>query len=67
MTQPDREEFIEATKKELEDHINRKHWKIIPFKSLTKGRILIPMVCSMKRKRNTVGEIAKCGKLDYVM
>ena len=37
MSQSDRENFIKATKKEMEDHINRKHWKLIPLKYLPKG------------------------------
>ncbi|MEM7283838.1 MAG: reverse transcriptase domain-containing protein, partial [Pseudomonadota bacterium] len=59
MKQPDRDKFIEAMYKELNDHIQRKHWKVIPMKSVPRGRVPIPMVWSMKRKRNPVGEIIK--------
>lgn len=45
--------------KELQDHINRKHWKIIPAKRVPRDRVPIPMVWSMKRKRNPIGDIVK--------
>lgn len=59
MKQPDRDKFIEAMRKELEDHINRKHWKVVPLKSVPKGKIPLPMVWSMKRKRDPLGFIIK--------
>ena len=59
MAEPDREQFIDAMKKELLDHINRKHWKVVPIKSIPKGKKCLPMVWSMKRKRNPIGEITK--------
>ena len=59
LKQDDREEFIKAMKKELEDHINRKHWKVVPLSSIPKNRTPIPMVWSMKRKRNPLGDIIK--------
>ena len=33
LRQPDRHEFIKAMHKELNDHITRKHWKVVPLKS----------------------------------
>ena len=59
MQAPDRELFIEAMHKELNDHISRKHWKIVPLKSIPAGKRAIPMVWSMKRKRNPLGETIK--------
>lgn len=59
LKQPDKEEFLKAMKKELLDHINRKHWKVIPLKVVPKGKRCLPMVWSMKRKRNPIGEITK--------
>jgi hypothetical protein len=59
LQQPDREEFIKAMTKELNDHISRKHWKVMPAKNVPKHKIPIPMVWSMKRKRNPIGEILK--------
>jgi len=59
LRQPDREEFIKAMHKELSDHIGRKHWKVVPIRSIPHGRTPIPMVWSMKRKRNPIGEIIK--------
>ena len=47
LQQPDRHEFIKAMEKELRDHINRKHWKVVPLKSIPVGKHAIPMVWSM--------------------
>ena len=44
---PDCHEFIKATKKELCDHIDRKHWKVVPLKSIPVGKHAVPMVWSM--------------------
>ena len=59
MRQPDRDHFIKAMYKELEDHIGRHHWKIVPITSVPPGKIPLPMVWSMKRKRNPIGIITK--------
>jgi hypothetical protein len=59
INQPDREEFIKSMNKELQDHIDRGHWKVIPSKSVPSGKMPIPMVWSMKRKRDPIGEIIK--------
>jgi hypothetical protein len=59
LKEPDREPFIEAMRKELEDHVGRKHWKVVPWKTVPSHKIPIPMVWSMKRKRNPIGEIVK--------
>ena len=55
-----REQSLEAMRKELNDHITRGHWKVIPMKCVPKHKRPLPMVWSMKRKRNPVGEITKC-------
>ena len=59
MSQPDRQQFIQAMKKELNDHISRGHWKVIPSKFVPSHKRCLPMVWSMKRKRNPIGEIIK--------
>ena len=59
LQQEDREHFIEAMTEELKSHIKRKHWKIVPLKSVPKGKRCLPMVWSMKRKKNPLGEIIK--------
>ena len=59
LQQPDRDKFIEAIEKELDDHILRKHWKVIPLCNVPKGKNPLPMVWSMKRKRNPLGEITR--------
>ena len=59
MKQPDGEEFVKAMEKELMDHIERKHWKVVPMRSIPKQKKAIPMVWSMKRKRDPLGSILK--------
>ena len=59
LQQEDREQFIKAMTEELKSHINRKHWKIVPLKSVPEGKRCLPMVWSMKRKKNPLGEIIK--------
>ena len=52
-----KKQFLAAMHKELTDHIGRKHWKVVAIKALPHDKIPSPMVWSMKRKRNPVGEI----------
>ena len=59
LRQPDREQFIAAMKKELEDHINCKHWKVVPANAIPPPKRAIPMVWSMKRKRDPLSNIIK--------
>lgn len=46
-------------KKELQDHISRNHWKVIPYRCKPNDKTAIPMVWAMKRKRNPLGKITK--------
>ena len=59
MSQPDRDKFLKVMEKELNDHINRGHWKIIPKRNVPPHKRCLPMVWSMKRKRNPIGQITK--------
>lgn len=52
MQAPDRKEFIKAAIKEVNDHIDRKHWELIPRKEVPKDVKILPAVWSMKRKRD---------------
>ena len=59
MKEPDQLQFLAAVQKELEDHVLCKHWKVIPLNSLPPNKRPLPMVCSIKRKRNPFGEITE--------
>jgi Reverse transcriptase (RNA-dependent DNA polymerase) len=59
MNADDKQQFVQAMYKELHDHINRKHWMIVPLKSVPPHKQALPMVWSMKRKRNPIGIIIK--------
>jgi hypothetical protein len=52
MKAPDSKEFIKAAIKEVNDHIERKHWELIPRNQVPKGIKVLPSVWSMKRKRD---------------
>jgi hypothetical protein len=52
MKEPDRDEFKKAIIKEVNDHIERKHWELIPRHAVPKGEKILPSVWSMKRKRD---------------
>ena len=43
----------------LNDHIQQGHWKVVNKNSIPQNRKALPMVWSMKRKRNQIDEITK--------
>ena len=59
MSQPDRKHSVQAMHKEFNDHISRDHWKVIPSKYVPSHKQCLPMVWSMKRNRNSIGEFIK--------
>jgi hypothetical protein len=59
LRQPNHAHCIAAMNKELLDHVQSKHWKVVPSKSVPKHKMPISMVWLMKRKRNPIGEITK--------
>jgi hypothetical protein len=52
MRAPDKQNFIEAIVKEVNDHITSKHWILIPRSKVPKGVKVLDSVWSMKRKRD---------------
>ena len=62
MAKPDVDKFLDAMIKEIQDHVQRKHWRLLSDKHMRKsghkGKPIMG-VWSMKRKRNPVGEIVK--------
>ena len=50
----DRDKFIQAVIKEVNDHIVRKHWDLISRKDVPEGEDILDAVWSMKRKRKLV-------------
>ena len=52
MQEEDSEQFLQAVVKEMNDHISRKHWQLIPRSSVPRGVKVLPSVWSMKRKRD---------------
>ena len=58
--EPDWNEFQKAMVKELQDHRDGKHWKVIPRSQVPEGQKVMRGVWSMKRKRRVgTGEIYK--------
>ncbi len=50
MAAPDRDEFIQAVVKEVNAHIERKHWELVPRSEVPEGTKVLDAVWSMKRK-----------------
>ena len=51
MREPDREQFKEAMKKEVEAHTKNQVWELIKKSTVPKGHKIMPSVWAMKRKR----------------
>ena len=49
--EPDRDKFIEAMDKEVQDHVKRGHWKIIHREEVPTDQRILDAVWSMRRKR----------------
>ena len=62
MAQEDKDKFLEAMIKEIEDHTRRGHWRLTTRQEMRKKGYKhkpIMAVWSFKRKRNPMGEITK--------
>ena len=59
LQQPDRDKFIHAMARELEQHTELKHWKIIHKSQVPKNAKTIPMVWTLQHKWDPSGEILK--------
>ena len=59
LQQPDRDKFIHAMARELEQHTELKHWKIIHKSQVPWNAKPIPMVWTLQCKRDPAGEIMK--------
>eukprot|EP00984_Skeletonema_dohrnii_P025786 scaffold14972_cov139-Skeletonema_dohrnii-CCMP3373.AAC.1 len=59
MKQHDREDFLDAMEKEIDDHTERGHWIIVPRSSMPTGKKSIKSIWSFKRKRLPSGELLK--------
>ena len=59
LQQPDRDKFIHAMARELEQHTELKHWKIIHKSQLPQNAKHISMVWTLPRIRDPAGEILK--------
>jgi hypothetical protein len=52
MAAPDRGEFLEAIVKEVNAHIEHKHWELIPRSEVPEGTKILDSIWAMKRKRD---------------
>lgn len=60
LKEPDRAQFIDAMKKEVDSHETRQHWEMINRSQVPTGTKVLPAVWSMKRKRRAAtGEVYK--------
>ena len=51
MRQPDKEQFLEAMKKEVEGQTKNGNWSIIPRREVPQSATVLPAVWAMRRKR----------------
>lgn len=49
---PDKDEFLKAIIKEVNDHIDGNHWELVPASEVPKGTKILDSVWAMKRKRD---------------
>ena len=59
MKQDDRNSFIKAMEKEIEDHEKRNHWKLVHRSTIPTGTKRIKAIWSFKRKRYPDGSLNK--------
>jgi hypothetical protein len=60
LRQPDSRQFVDSVIKEINGHIDRKHWEVTPQGDAPKDTDVLPSVWAVRRKRNpTTGEITK--------
>ena len=49
---PDKDEFLKAIIKEVNDHIDGNHWELVPVSEVPKGTKVLDSVWAMKRKQD---------------
>jgi hypothetical protein len=60
MKQPDKAEWLKAMDQEVNDHVAKGHWKLVPLAKVPKGVKVLDAVWAMRRKRKIMtGEIYK--------
>lgn len=51
MKAPDRKDFVEAMRKEVDSHLENKNFKVVPMSEVPAGTKVLPAVWAIKRKR----------------
>jgi Reverse transcriptase (RNA-dependent DNA polymerase) len=60
LNQPDKQQFIEAMVREIEDHNEKQHWRLVRRNTLPPETRVLPSVWSVRRKRDlSTGEATK--------
>ena len=60
LCQPDSHQFVDSVIKEINGHVDRKHWEVTPRADVPEDTDVLPSVWAVRRKRNlTTGEITK--------
>lgn len=52
MREQDRDEFLKAMDKEVDDQMENGNFRIVPMSTIPKGKLILPAVWQMKRKRD---------------
>ena len=66
LREPNREEFVKAMIKEIEDHTQQGHWEEVHMSTIPSGNKPISSVWSMKQNE-TWQEISSSGRQDNVL
>jgi hypothetical protein len=60
LQQPDAKQFADAVIKEVNEHVDNKHWELVKQEEVPKDAQVVPSVWSMRHKQNlTTNEITK--------
>jgi hypothetical protein len=60
LNQPDKQQFIVAMEKDIEDHNKKEHWHLVRRSTLSPDTRILPSVWAMRRKRDlSTGKIFK--------
>ena len=51
LKEPDKVQWIEAMKQEIQAHVDNNHWEMVPRRNVPEGVPVLPAVWAMKRKR----------------
>ena len=52
LIQPDAPQLVDTIIKEINNHVDQKHWELVPRDQVPRSQTILPSVWSMKQKRD---------------